>query len=74
MLRLIVIILMTFFALRFIFQFLLPIIKTTRQMKDRVREYNNRMEQENRRDERQAPASEQPSKKAGDYIDYEEVK
>jgi len=71
MTRIILIIIMLYIGYKFVFHFLLPIIRVSKQMKDQVREFQSRMPQDHDR-ERTATTSER--KKEGDYIDYEEVK
>ncbi len=57
---------------RFVFGLVLPVYRTTRQVKQQFREMNSRMqEQVNKKNE---PAPEPTPKKVGDYIDFEEVK
>jgi hypothetical protein len=67
-----------YLAYRFIFHFIIPVYKTTRQVKKQFREMNSRMEDYvNQQRANQQPASPQPEVKkeqAGDYIDFEEVK
>jgi hypothetical protein len=67
-----------YLAYRFIFHFIIPVYKTTRQVKKQFREMNSRMEDYvNQQRANQQPASTQPEVKkeqAGDYIDFEEVK
>ena len=68
--------LLAWFLFNLVFRFIIPIYKTTRQMKKKFREMHTQMqEQANMQQDFARPASEQPvSKKTGDYIDFEEVK
>ena len=52
-----------------IFDFIIPVYRATRQMKDKIRETRQNMDHEH-------PLKKEPSKKVpeGDYIDYEEIK
>jgi hypothetical protein len=68
-----------YLAYRFIFHFVIPIYKTTKQVKKQFREMSSRMEdQMNQQQANQQTATPQPEKKneqvGGDYIDFEEVK
>jgi len=67
-----------YLAYRFIFHFVIPIYKTTKQVKKQFREMHSRMEDHlNQQQANQQTATTQPENKktqAGDYIDFEEVK
>jgi hypothetical protein len=72
-------ILLAYLVFRFVFGFLIPIVRTTRQVKRSFREMNARMNggadpHSQQADARQkaAPATKSPSK--DDYIDFEEIK
>jgi len=66
---------------KFIFDFVVPVYRTSKQMKGKMQEMQNRMRQqqeqfnrsseENRKTYKAEPRS---ASKAGDYIDYEEVR
>jgi hypothetical protein len=59
---------------QFIFNLVIPVYQTTRKIKKGFREMNSRM---NKQQQPSSPSSSQPSgpkAKAGDYIDFEEVK
>ena len=69
-----------YLAYRLVFHFIIPIYKTTRQVKKQFSEMNSRM-QDHMSQSTYAKASEDkqsntPDKKeqAGDYIDFEELK
>lgn len=75
MVRILLIILMLYIGYKFIFHFLLPVMRVSRQMKDQVRNFQNRMDQENENVARRTTSTGTAgSRKEGDYIDYEEVK
>jgi Sec-independent protein translocase protein TatA len=85
MLRVILWILLGYFVYRFVFNFLLPIFKVSRQMRRQVKEFQNNMHQaQNQSQQQQQPfqqsataqqrATASPQEKSGDYIDFEEVK
>jgi hypothetical protein len=61
---------------KLVFHFIIPIYRTTRQVKKSFREMNERMHQNmNSQTGFQEPSvQEQKSEKKGDYIDFEEVK
>ncbi|MDQ6610101.1 MAG: hypothetical protein M3Y85_09810 [Bacteroidota bacterium] len=59
---------------KLVFDFIIPIYKTTRQVKRKFREMHQHMHPGA---DRNAPGNNQPTKEKtapGDYIDYEEVK
>jgi len=67
-----------YLAYRLVFHFIIPIYKTTRQVKNQFREMHSRMQD----DMSQPPPHQQPATtasenkkhQAGDYIDFEELK
>ncbi len=68
-----------YLAYRFIFHFIIPIYKTTKQVKKQFREMHSRMEDHmNQQQANQQTATPQPENKnqqvGGDYIDFEDVK
>lgn len=68
-----------YLAYRFIFHFVIPIYKTTKQVKKQFREMHSRMEDHiNQQQANQQTSTAQPENKkqqvGGDYIDFEEVK
>ena len=82
MLRVILWLLVGYFVYRFVFGFLVPIFRVSRQMKRQVREFQSHMQQAQQQQyqghsQQQASAQQRPAptqKKAGDYIDFEEIK
>ncbi len=81
MLRVILWILVGYFVYRFVFNFLVPIFRVSRQMKRQVREFQNHMQGQQQQyqghSQQQASAQQHPAppkEKAGDYIDFEEIK
>ena len=67
-----------YLAYRLVFHFIIPIYKTTRQVKKQFREMHSRM-QDNMSQQRPyqqpaTPANENKKQQAGDYIDFEELK
>ena len=69
--RIILFIILAYLGYQFIFKFLLPVMRATRQVKDQMRGFQSKM-QEQQENNFQQPKETQ--KKAGDYIDYEEIK
>jgi len=67
-----------YLAYRLIFHFIIPIYKTTRQVKKQFREMHSRMEdqmnQQEANQQTMPPKQEDKKAPAGDYIDFEEVK
>jgi len=61
--------------IRFIFNFIIPVVRTASQMKRQVREFQDKMNTGNQYHETQAPQPKpSPRPKSEDYIDFEEVK
>jgi hypothetical protein len=60
---------------KLIFDFIIPVYKTTRQVKKGFREMQDRM-QEHMQQQQQSPRSksETPKTQPGDYIEFEELK
>ena len=67
-----------YLAYRLIFNFIIPIYKTTKQVKKQFREMHGRMEdhlnQQEVNQQTMPPKQEDKKAQAGDYIDFEEVK
>jgi hypothetical protein len=67
-----------YLAYRLVFHFIIPIYKTTRQVKKQFREMHSRMQdnmsQQQPYQQPVTPATENKSQQAGDYIDFEELK
>jgi len=67
-----------YLAYRLVFHFIIPIYKTTRQVKKQFREMHSRMQdnmsQQPPYQQSATPATENKKKQAGDYIDFEELK
>src|SRR5690606_35399314 len=81
MLRIILIALLIYLAYKFIFHLVIPVYKTTKQVKNGFREMQEQMNEEMNRQQNGQPNS-QPSEPpgfskkepAGDYFDFEEIK
>ena len=67
-----------YLAYRLVFHFIIPIYKTTKQVKKQFREMHDRMEdhlnQQEANQQTMPPKQEDKKAQAGDYIDFEEVK
>ena len=57
-----------------IFRFILPIYRTTREVKKGFREMKDRMQQHTQQQNGYSTYVKQPKDDKGDYIDFEEVK
>ena len=68
--------LLAWFLYNLVFRFIIPVYKTTRQMKKKFREMHAQMQDRaNTQPGFERPEAERPvSKKTGDYIDFEEIK
>ena len=82
-LRFLLYVFLVYLLYRFIFYFVLPIYKTTKQVKKQFRDIHSRMEEQMNQtsfakasEDKQADPSKKSSSKeqGGDYIDFEEVK
>lgn len=66
--------------IRFVFNFVIPVFKATRQMRNQVKDFQNRMEEQQRQQSFQQNANnaqtQRPHSAASkeDYIDFEEIK
>ncbi|MEJ7625524.1 MAG: hypothetical protein WKF35_01575 [Ferruginibacter sp.] len=67
-----------YLAYKLIFDFIIPVYKTTKQMKEKVSEMQQKMDQQQKHNSQTTNASKSSSTAntavGGDYIDYEEVK
>jgi Sec-independent protein translocase protein TatA len=60
---------------QFIFNLVIPVYQTTRKIKKGFSEMNSRMNEQQQQHSSQTTAKEmKPKVKAGDYIDFEEMK
>lgn len=64
-----------YLAYKLVFDFIIPVVRTTRQVKKGFREMQDKMNQ-SMHQQQQAPKQKagQPKPPAGEYIDFEEVK
>ena len=68
-----------YILIRFIFNFVIPVYRATRQMKGQMRDFQSRMHQDhqtsqNFQESGNAQKQAKSTVKEGDYIDFEEVK
>jgi len=67
-----------YLAYRLVFHFIIPIYKTTRQVKQQFSEMHSRMEdqmnQQQTNQQTSTPHTENKKEQVGDYIDFEELK
>jgi Sec-independent protein translocase protein TatA len=69
-----------FFLIRFVTGFVIPVVRTTLQIRKGFKTAREQMEETARRQQQQASAEQQAAPKrpsssdAGDYLDFEEVK
>ena len=69
-------VLLIWFAYQFIFRLVIPVYRTTRQIKKGFREMQEKMAHgmPGQDQEAQQPPPKQKTEKAGDYIDFEEIR
>lgn len=70
---------LAYFLYLFIFRLVIPVYRASRQIKKGFREMHSRMEEQMRQQQQAhapepGPAKPQSGHKAGDYIDFEELK
>jgi Sec-independent protein translocase protein TatA len=67
-----------YFLVRFIFNFVIPVYRATRQMRGQMRDFQQKMQgQQGSQESFEQNATSQKEKssvKEGDYIDFEEIK
>ena len=65
-----------YILIRFVFNFVIPVFRATRQMKSQMKDFQNRMHNQQEQDYEHSNTRKQskPSVKQGDYIDFEEIK
>lgn len=67
-----------YFFIRFVMGFVIPVFRATRQMRNQVKDFQNKMEEQQRQqsfqqNEAQAQTA-RPKTSKEDYIDFEEIK
>lgn len=65
-----------YFLIRFVFNFLIPVFRATRQMRSQVKDFQNKMEEEQnfRNNANSTTGPQQKPAARKDYIDFEEIK
>ena len=67
-----------YLAYKLVFEFILPVYKTTKQMKQKMSDIHQKMQQQHQQDSYSnnvpKPSATDKASVAGDYIDYEEIK
>ena len=69
--------LLAWFLYKLVFKFIIPIYKTTRQIKKGFRQMQEKMKEQYQQQQAAQPSNrpaQEQQKPLGDYIDYEEVK
>jgi len=78
MLRFLLYALLIWFLYNLVFRFILPVYRTTRQVKQKFREMHNRMQEEQQRQQGFNQPNPEPKSSTAtrneDYIDFEEIK
>lgn len=80
MLSVILWILLGYFLYRFVVNFLWPVIRVSRQMRRQVKDFQQHMNQTHQQQHQPSSTAQSqqraaaPKEKAGDYIDFEEIK
>jgi hypothetical protein len=78
MIRILLYALLAWFLYKLIFGFIIPVYRTTRQMKKKFREMHEQMQEGQTKQQgfhqQQAETRFNPKTVSGDYIDFEEVK
>jgi hypothetical protein len=78
MIRFLLYALLAWFLYNLIFRLIIPVYKTTRQVKKKFREMNDRMQEEQMKqqgfDQQTNAQKSSPAPRSSDYIDFEEVK
>jgi hypothetical protein len=74
--RIILIILIAYIVYKLVFHFLIPLFNTTRKIKKDFREMHDKMNEFMKKQQEPPAKSKEssPKSKAGDYIDFEEIK
>ena len=77
MMRILLLALLAWFLYNLIFRFILPVYKTSRQMKQKFREMQEQMQEKMKQQQgysEPSPKKPESQKPSGDYIDFEEIK
>lgn len=77
MIRILLYALLVWFLYKLVFGFVIPVYRTTRQMKKKFREMHDHMQEQQMKQQQgfeKQPAGSQPKAASEDYIDFEEIK
>ena len=85
MVRYIILTIIIYLLVRFVFNFVIPLFRVTKQMRDQVKEFQDRMNEQQQYQRTSGPDtatgvhstpkdSRRQKKPAGEYIDFEEIK
>jgi hypothetical protein len=75
MLRYILAVLLIYLAYKLVFDFIVPVYRTTKRVRQQFQDIKNRMEEQNQSSTQDNSSnSEQKPEKVGEYIDFEEIK
>ena len=74
LLRYIIWIFVIYALYRLIFHFIIPVVRVSGQMKKKMREFQENVQQPYRKPEQPVQSSQNTKQKTGDYIDFEELK
>ena len=72
--RLVLELFLLYVAYKVIFDFIIPVYRASKKMKDKVREAHQRMQEQQNSQQNQDQEPPKTRVSEGDYIDYEEVK
>lgn len=76
MIRIIILAIIAICVVKFVVDFLIPVIRVSRRMRRQVREFQRQAngQFQNYQKDNIQPQQKPPAEKAGDYIDFEEIK
>ncbi len=75
MLRYILLVLAIYLVYKLVFDFIIPVYRTTKQVRQQFNNIKSRMEEQNQSSfQNNFSKSEQKSKQSDEYIDFEEIK
>ncbi len=74
MLKYIILVFLIYFLYRFVFHFLIPVGRATRDIRKKMSEFQNRMQEQQGFKTEPQPKKENKNKTTGEYIDFEELR
>jgi hypothetical protein len=57
-----------------VFNFIIPVYRTTREVKNGFKKMHEQMNERNKQQTSASPTEQKPNQKVGEYIDFEDVK